>query len=94
MAAQHPERRSSWASTTVSSMNAAAHGLNISAQQQAQLEQLYRQSLLQSAAANDAASGLSGVQQLQLEFQKLCASTNSKDSSPVPSGAVTAANYG
>jgi hypothetical protein len=64
--------------------------LAINAQQQAQLERLYRQSINQQAnavavtgnvvGAVDGATALSGVQQLQLEFQKLCAST--KDNLP------------
>ncbi|CAK5073695.1 unnamed protein product [Meloidogyne enterolobii] len=88
------ERRSSWASScsapiTSGSVAATAAALAINAQQQAQLERLYRQSIAQTNAAASssdasASSALSGVQQLQLEFQKLYAST--KEGSPGPGG--------
>lgn len=61
------ERRSSWASSTSA---ATAH---LSPQQQAQLEKLYQK------ATGD--SGLSGVQQLQIEFQKLKACTQEQSNS-------------
>lgn len=79
------ERRSSWASSSTGSAVLA-----INAQQQAQLERLYRQSIGQTSAGN--ASGvvnsadamntaqLSGIQQLHLEFQKLCADTKNNSS--------------
>ncbi|KAE9555339.1 hypothetical protein FO519_001421 [Halicephalobus sp. NKZ332] len=57
------ERRSSWASSTSS-----APGY-FSPQQQAQLEKLYKQ------ATGGTESSLSGVQQLQIDFQKLRACT-------------------
>lgn len=97
------ERRSSWASASPAAAMAAGGGtaaLNISAQQHAQLERLYRQSITTGSSGQQVGSGsgggaagagsdqqqaLSGVQQLQLEFQKLCATTNAKkDSSPTP----------
>lgn len=80
------ERRSSWASTTSTTVG----GLNISAQQQAQLERLYKQSIASPGSRNgfnpsntgsvsginfQPSESLTGVQQLQIEFQKLCAST-------------------
>jgi serine/threonine protein kinase len=65
------ERRSSWASAT-SSSTAAAAGL-LSQTQQAQLEKLYRQSIGGGTTSNTDA--LTGVQQLQREFQKLKACT-------------------
>ncbi|KAL7070169.1 hypothetical protein ACQ4LE_010580 [Meloidogyne hapla] len=88
------ERRSSWASScspsiAAGSVAATAAALAINAQQQAQLERLYRQSIAQTNAAAASAeasvsSALSSVQQLQLEFQKLYAST--KEGSPGPVG--------
>nr|CAD2189428.1 unnamed protein product [Meloidogyne enterolobii] len=98
------ERRSSWASSCSSSITsgsvaaATAAALAINAQQQAQLERLYRQSIAQTNAAAStsdatASSALPSVQQLQLEFQKLYAST--KEGSPGPaasSAAVSAQN--
>jgi hypothetical protein len=66
--------------------------LAINAQQQAQLERIYRQSIGQAANVVPGTSigdgTISGVQQLQMEFQKLCATT--KDTSPGPGGATTA----
>uniref|UniRef100_A0A915D956 non-specific serine/threonine protein kinase n=1 Tax=Ditylenchus dipsaci TaxID=166011 RepID=A0A915D956_9BILA len=95
IAALGGERRSSWASPTPAS---TATGLNISAQQQAQLERIYRQSIGSTGVPGTSnpssnpneSTPLSGVQQLQLEFQKLCASTT-KDSSPVPPSAYGSA---
>ncbi|KAH7711196.1 Protein KIN-29 [Aphelenchoides avenae] len=63
------ERRSSWASST------ATNALQISPQQQAQLERLYRQSVGGNPGSPGTAEYLNGVQQLQLEFQKLHACT-------------------
>ncbi|KAI1732218.1 protein kinase domain-containing protein [Ditylenchus destructor] len=90
------ERRSSWASATPSAGITA--GLNISAQQHAQLERLYRQSITTGTSATSAGNAppggttesLSGVQQLQLEFQKLCATT--KDTSPAPNSGYNSLN--
>lgn len=83
------ERRNSWHPT--SSASAVNAGLNISAQQRAQLERIYIQSIGQNshstspssinANPSQAGDNLFGVQQLLKEFQKLCAST--KEGSPV-----------
>lgn len=84
------ERRNSWHPT--SSASAVNAGLNISAQQRAQLERIYVQSIGQNSHSTSPSSNnpnltgqagdnLFGVQQLLKEFQKLCAST--KEGSPV-----------
>lgn len=90
------ERRSSWQPT--SSVSATNTGLNISAQQRAQLENIYRQSIGQSNpngpnnknnSAQQTGENFFGVQQLLIEFQKLCAST--KEGSPV---SASTSSYG
>uniref|UniRef100_A0A914D6B2 non-specific serine/threonine protein kinase n=1 Tax=Acrobeloides nanus TaxID=290746 RepID=A0A914D6B2_9BILA len=63
------ERRSSWAAAATNT--APPH---ISPQQHAQLERLYRQSIAAQGSSSSASEQLTGVQQLQMEFQKLCAS--------------------
>jgi serine/threonine protein kinase len=69
------ERRSSWAS---SSSTAAGH---LSQQQQAQLEKLYRQSIGGGGGTSSNSDALTGVQQLQREFQKLKAFTQDQQQS-------------
>ncbi|KAI3407707.1 hypothetical protein GPALN_014360 [Globodera pallida] len=85
------ERRSSWASSS-----AGSAALAINAQQHAQLERLYCQSIGQanssgaSSESNGGGACMSSVQQLQHEFQKLCA--NTKEGSPTAGTAVASAN--
>uniref|UniRef100_A0A7E4W5C1 non-specific serine/threonine protein kinase n=1 Tax=Panagrellus redivivus TaxID=6233 RepID=A0A7E4W5C1_PANRE len=70
------ERRSSWASSATS-----AH---LSAQQQAQLERLYRQSIggaSPSPSTGGGESSLSSIQQLQIEFERLRACTQEQHQS-------------
>lgn len=70
---QNPtERRGSWAAAATNT-GPPSH---ISPQQHAQLERLYRQSIAQGSSSSGSEQ-LTGVQQMQMEFQKLCASTDS-----------------
>lgn len=88
--ANSSERRSSWASAISTNGN-----LNINKQQQAQLELIYKQSIASPSNSLNTESvcginfqpsdSLTGIQKLQIEFQKLCASaTKSSSQRPLP----------